>query len=249
MTTRNLAPSASVLAVGVAVGLHAAPARAAISAYLAPLSQVRVDVATPPLSGHFYRMCDDLLNTYPIEFELEVRNDGPDPRVVNLSDDLDAGSRGHFQLRCPLTLLPEGVDPADVVCDVAANAWAVNRVTLPPCGRVYLRFRAWLHELDEIAGGIGAVFFEEVVRHLGTAASHAYGGYLAHLTAWAEALKVPYEGVPVGTIKRHASGKGNADKAAMVAAVRARGFSPADDNEADAIALLLWAIETNGGVA
>ena len=26
-------------------------------------------------------------------------------------------------------------------------------------------------------------------------------------------------------------------------------FSPADDNEADAIALLLWAIETNGGVA
>jgi len=34
-----------------------------------------------------------------------------------------------------------------------------------------------------------------------------------------------------------------------VAAARARGFSPADDNEADAIALLLWAIETNGGVA
>ena len=35
----------------------------------------------------------------------------------------------------------------------------------------------------------------------------------------------------------------------MVAAVRARGFSPADANEADAIAILLWAIETNGGVA
>ena len=40
---------------------------------------------------------------------------------------------------------------------------------------------------------------------------------------------MPYKGVPVGTIKRHAAGKGNADKAAMVAAVRARGFSPADD--------------------
>ena len=34
-----------------------------------------------------------------------------------------------------------------------------------------------------------------------------------------------------------------------IEAVRARGFRPADDNEADAIALLLWAIETNGGVA
>jgi hypothetical protein len=34
----------------------------------------------------------------------------------------------------------------------------------------------------------------------------------------------------------------------MIAAVRARGFYPADDNEADAIAILLWAIDTKGGV-
>ena len=34
----------------------------------------------------------------------------------------------------------------------------------------------------------------------------------------------------------------------MIAAVRARGFAPADNNEADAIAILLWAIETQGGV-
>jgi len=41
----------------------------------------------------------------------------------------------------------------------------------------------------------------------------------------------------------------NAPKQAMIDAARARGFSPADDNEADAIAILLWAIETGGGVA
>ena len=57
-----------------------------------------------------------------------------------------------------------------------------------------------------------------------------------------------YQGVPVGTIKRHVTGKGNADKAAVIAAVRARGFNPADDNEADALAILLWATETQGGV-
>ena len=34
----------------------------------------------------------------------------------------------------------------------------------------------------------------------------------------------------------------------MIAAARARGFNPSDDNEADAIAILLWAIETRGGV-
>lgn len=48
---------------------------------------------------------------------------------------------------------------------------------------------------------------------------------------------MPYQGVPVGTIKRFASGKGNAGKDAVIAAMRARGFAPSDDNEADALAL------------
>jgi hypothetical protein len=116
-------------------------------------------------------------------------------------------------------------------------------------GMRYLRFANWLGELDRLSGPIATIWFEEVRRHAGTDAAHVYGGLMATLTAWAELRGVPYEGVPVGTIKRHATGKGNADKDAMIAATRARGFSPADDNEADAIALLLWAIATNGGVA
>ena len=116
-------------------------------------------------------------------------------------------------------------------------------------GMRYLRFTNWLGELDRLSGPIAAIWFEEVRRHVATDAAHVYGGLMATLTAWAELRGVPYEGVPVGTIKRHATGKGNADKDAMIAAARARGFSPADDNEADAIALLLWAIATNGGVA
>ena len=95
---------------------------------------------------------------------------------------------------------------------------------------------------------ITAIHFEEVRRHVGTDAAHVYGGLLATLTSWAETAGIAYQGVPVGTIKRHATGKGNANKDAMMAAARARGFSPADDNEADAIAILLWALETRGGV-
>lgn len=98
------------------------------------------------------------------------------------------------------------------------------------------------------SGPIAAIWFEEVRRHAGTDAAHIYGGLMATLTSWAELRGVPYQGVPVGTIKRHATGKGNAPKEAMIAAARARGFSPADDNEADAIAILHWAIETNGGL-
>ena len=115
-------------------------------------------------------------------------------------------------------------------------------------GMRFLRFRSWLDALDTQAGGIGAIFFEEVRRHAGTDAAHIYGGFLAHLTAWCETRKVPYQGIPVGTIKRHATGRGNAGKDAVIAAMRARGLQPADDNEADAIAILLWAIDTQGGI-
>ena len=38
-----------------------------------------------------------------------------------------------------------------------------------------------------------------------------------------------------------------AGKDAVLTAVRMCGYQPADDNEADAIAILLWAIETRGG--
>jgi hypothetical protein len=115
-------------------------------------------------------------------------------------------------------------------------------------GMRYLRFRGWLDCVAADAGGLAAVYFEEVRRHAGTDAAHLYGGFLATLTSWCEQRGIAYQGVPVGTIKRFITGKGNADKLAVVAAVRARGFAPADDNEADAIAILLWSVETHGGV-
>ena len=86
-------------------------------------------------------------------------------------------------------------------------------------GMRYLRFRAWLGEIANLSGCLARIVFEEVRAHAGTDAAHIYGGFLAHLSAWSEERGVPYEGVPVGTIKRFATGKGNADKAAMIAAV------------------------------
>ena len=80
-----------------------------------------------------------------------------------------------------------------------------------------------------------------VIEHLGVDAAHAYGGFMAHLTAWCEHHQIPYQGIPVGTIKKHATGKGNASKDEMIAAARQLGHSPADDNEADALALLAYA--------
>lgn len=108
-------------------------------------------------------------------------------------------------------------------------------------GMRYLRFSRWLAQMKHLIGKIHAVYFEEIRRHLGVNAAHIYGGFLAQLTAWCEYHKIPYEGVPVGTIKQFITGKGNASKEEVIAAVRARGYGPRDDNEADALALLCWA--------
>lgn len=115
-------------------------------------------------------------------------------------------------------------------------------------GMRFLRFHSWLDHLLDSAKTIDLIHFEEVRRHAGTDAAHIYGGFLAHLSAWCELKHIPYQGVPVGTIKRHATGKGNAGKDAVIAAMRSKDFNPEDDNEADALAILTWAIDTHGGV-
>lgn len=119
-------------------------------------------------------------------------------------------------------------------------------------GMRILRFQRWLDEIHA-ARGIQEVVYEEVRRHNGVDAAHVYGGLMGALTAWCEARGVPYAGVPVGTIKKFATGKGNASKDDMLVAVRSwvqpgvGTYDPADDNEADAIALF-WhrTAETEG---
>ena len=95
-------------------------------------------------------------------------------------------------------------------------------------GMIYLRFRAWLQEADKTTGGVGVAYFEEVRFHRGVTAAQV-------------------RGVPVATIKRHVTGRGKADKDAVIAAVRALGSDPADHNETDALALLHWALAQGGG--
>lgn len=109
-------------------------------------------------------------------------------------------------------------------------------------GMVFLRFERFLGELNRDAGPFAVVVFEEVRAHAGTLAAQIYGGFLAHLTARCERHGTPYLGVPVATIKRHATGKGDARKPEVIAAMEAKGFKPGDDNEADALALLDYAI-------
>lgn len=110
--------------------------------------------------------------------------------------------------------------------------------------RRFVHFRAFLEEVQKASIlGIVMVYFEEVRKHIGVDAAHCYGGFKATLTTFCDDHKISYQGVPVGTIKKHITGKGNADKLAVIKAIQAKGFNPKDDNEADALALLDYALK------
>lgn len=113
-------------------------------------------------------------------------------------------------------------------------------------GMLFLKFRRWLVEIKNQYPDLSCVYFEEVRRHLGTDAAHAYGGFAAQVMAFCEHHEISYAGVPVQTIKKHISSKGNASKAEVIQAVKAKGFAPACDNEADALALLDLVLERLG---
>jgi len=109
-------------------------------------------------------------------------------------------------------------------------------------GMRFFRLRNYLVKACE---GVDLVVYEEVRGHRGTDAAQIYGGIVAIITEHCEMHSIPYQGVPVGTIKKFATGKGNSNKEVMLAA--AREWWPevniVDDNQGDALFLWAWANE------
>jgi Holliday junction resolvasome RuvABC endonuclease subunit len=107
----------------------------------------------------------------------------------------------------------------------------------------FLHFRRWLMEMIR-THNVCAVFFERAYGHKGVDAAHVYGAFMCMLAAVCEEMKIECRGFDVGTIKKHATGKGNATKEEMMTAARSWGFDPVDDNEADGLAILHLALKT-----
>jgi crossover junction endodeoxyribonuclease RuvC len=108
-------------------------------------------------------------------------------------------------------------------------------------GMRYLRFNRWL---EEMAGGDprpGVIVFEQA-HHRGGAATEVAAGFSTRVLEFCARHGIEHASVHTATLKKFATGKGNADKEAMVQAARQR-FKPAlaDDNEADALWILEYA--------
>lgn len=113
-------------------------------------------------------------------------------------------------------------------------------------GQKWARYRAWLagfiHEEQ-----IHRVVYELVIRHEVKGrplwdAAHAYGAFQAITHMVCDGFNVTATGVNLATVKKSFTGSGRANKTDMIAEARARGFRPESDNDADALAILHWAV-------
>ena len=112
-------------------------------------------------------------------------------------------------------------------------------------GRRFVCFRDWLrsiikkHDIDEI-------FYEQVYAHSGIQPAHVYGGFSYHMAAICDDFNIALHGIGVGTIKKRVTGYGHASKVQIIKKVREYDFNPIDDNEADAIAIMLSVTTQHG---
>lgn len=119
----------------------------------------------------------------------------------------------------------------------ASGVWNLKPGRHEGAGMRFVRLYGYLEQLHE-AYAIEAIGYEEVARHRGVAAAHIYGAIVGVVQQVGEKHTIPYQGIPVGTIKKRATGKGNASKQQMVAAaVHQFGhlYEAGDDNEADGL--------------
>lgn len=125
------------------------------------------------------------------------------------------------------------------------GVWHLKPTKFESTGIRFLKFKRHL-EIELTIGGVEKVFFEAVRAHMAVDAAHAYGGYLAVLQAVCIEYEVPYEGISVQAIKKHATGSGNAKKDQMIvtAIKKFKGINIIDDNHADALWLLDY-VENN----
>lgn len=104
-------------------------------------------------------------------------------------------------------------------------------------GMRFLRFSSWLRNMIH-EHGVTEVVYEQPHQRGGAATTVAMG-LVTHLMSVCADLNVEHRAVHSGTLKKWATGSGNAKKPDMVKAAQEHAPHVTDDNEADAILLLL----------
>ena len=113
-------------------------------------------------------------------------------------------------------------------------------------GAMFLRFRQWLTTLLARQRDVKLVVYEQA-HFRGGAATEITVNLTGRVQEVCNLAGIEYVPVHTATLKKHATGKGLADKAEMM--LQARSILrrlPVDDNEADAVLLARYAWEKYG---
>lgn len=142
-------------------------------------------------------------------------------------------------VHCGFAILGDGMNAE------AWGQWELKGKKPEGYGARYVRLRNMLTGMLAAYPEIKVVGYEDVKRHLGVLAAHSYGGIIALITEFCETKKLKYVGIPVGTIKKRATGSGNSDKPAMIAAALKQwpSLSKISDNTADAFWVAVCTME------
>lgn len=143
---------------------------------------------------------------------------------------------------------------------MTSGVWELKHGRHDSGGMKMIRLNGYLNEIYNISP-FGMIAYEEVRRHMGTDAAHIYGAIYHKIQEWTLGIRasvtgevlVNHTGIPVGTIKKFATGKGNANKDAMVLFAHAKwpnvhGYAedwPHDEADARWIAECAWS-QLNG---
>lgn len=110
-------------------------------------------------------------------------------------------------------------------------------------GMRFLRLSAWLREIEKLTGKLDLIAYEQA-HHRGGAATQCAVGMVTHVLSFAAEKGIDTMPVHTATLKKFATGGGKADKSAMIIRARELGYAPIDDNEADAIMLYLYSVDS-----
>lgn len=125
-----------------------------------------------------------------------------------------------------------------------SGVWNLKPKSTESIGQRYVKFEQHLSIYGALYDcGADLIVYEEVHAHSAVDAAHVYGALQGILQLFCINNGIEYRGVGVGSIKKHATGKGNADKEAMVkaAVTKFKSVNILDSNHADALWLLDYA--------
>lgn len=146
---------------------------------------------------------------------------------------LDPGSQCGFAVIGPL-----GIDVSGV--------WQLAPARGESPGARYLRLRARLQETRAAYPDLRLVAYEQAHQRGGAATEYAVG-CSTHIQSWCAEHQVDHAAVHSATVKKWATGKGNAGKDEMIRCGLVR-FSPttSTDDEMDALWIAAWAWDQYG---